>query len=332
MKEFTKGEIIFREGDDGMEMYRVKSGVVGVFSGYGTENETKLTELREGDFLGEMAVIEIYPRSADAVSLAEGTRLETISGDSLAAFLTRNPGDDMALMRHLSHRLRALTDDYAEVCDTLRELGRLEPDKPVRQSLMEKMKRFAAVYFQQKKAADKAETLEAKETILPGSLEDGYERRLRRCDKDDVVFRQGEEGTYLYSVVSGRVGIYTGWGTDRQKLLTELTSGHMFGEMGLVEKLPRSATAVVMERDTELELVCEDDLTGLFEKAPVRAMAILRHLSHRLRRLTLDYLKACKALAEAEEEVEREGERLSAEAQARLEYLRQVMIMPEIMC
>ena len=65
---FKKDEVIFKQGDFAHSMFDIVSGSVGVFVSYGGENETRLTVLKRGEFLGEMGLIENYPRSAAAVS------------------------------------------------------------------------------------------------------------------------------------------------------------------------------------------------------------------------------------------------------------------------
>ena len=72
IKTYDKGEIIFKQGDFAEEMYDIISGSVGIYYGYGTENQIQLAVLRSNDFLGEMAMIETYPRSATAGIFAGG--------------------------------------------------------------------------------------------------------------------------------------------------------------------------------------------------------------------------------------------------------------------
>ena len=78
VNEYKQGDIIFRQGDFSTVFYKLIGGSVGVYVGYGSENEKQLTTLHAGDYLGEMGVIEAYPRSATAVVLEDGTRMEEI--------------------------------------------------------------------------------------------------------------------------------------------------------------------------------------------------------------------------------------------------------------
>lgn len=113
-KRFARGEVIFREGVFGGTMYEVKSGSVGIFAAYGTANEKKLTELDAGRIFGEMALIEVKPRSATAVALTE-VEADEIGAADLEEYFDAKPEKLIEIMRGLTRRLRELTKDYNEV-------------------------------------------------------------------------------------------------------------------------------------------------------------------------------------------------------------------------
>ncbi|MEI6306418.1 MAG: cyclic nucleotide-binding domain-containing protein [Deltaproteobacteria bacterium] len=64
-REYICGEMIFREGERGMGMYIVQKGKVAITSE--AENQ-ELFELKDGDFFGEVALLDESPRSATAVA------------------------------------------------------------------------------------------------------------------------------------------------------------------------------------------------------------------------------------------------------------------------
>jgi len=66
-KNLKAGEVLFREGDVGDEMYLIKSGQIRITKSIGDEEKT-LAILKEGDFFGEMAVLDRSPRSASAIA------------------------------------------------------------------------------------------------------------------------------------------------------------------------------------------------------------------------------------------------------------------------
>ncbi|MBQ9686366.1 MAG: cyclic nucleotide-binding domain-containing protein [Oscillospiraceae bacterium] len=146
-KTFNKDDVIFRQGDIPREMYDILSGSVGVYVGYGTENETQLTVLKAGDFLGEMGMIESYPRSATAVAMEEGTELREIGTDEFSDFFKGQPERLLAIMKQLSQRLRDRTEDYEAACKVLESLKETasEPEKRSK-SLLQKVKEYLAFY------------------------------------------------------------------------------------------------------------------------------------------------------------------------------------------
>ena len=102
----------------------------------------------------------------------------------------------------------------------------------------------------------------------------------------------------MYQIQTGSVGIYRAYGTERSAKLTTLYTDQFFGEMGLVAHELRSATAVVEEDGTELECIRAEDLQTLFKENPMKVDMILSHLANRLRRLTVDFAKACEKAAQ----------------------------------
>ena len=70
---------------------------------------------------------------------------------------------------------------------------------------------------------------------------------------NEIVFRQGDESAFMYRVLHGKVGLFLDYGSSDEVKLAELLENQIFGEMGLLDHVPRSATAVVLEEETELE-------------------------------------------------------------------------------
>lgn len=117
----------------------------------------------------------------------------------------------------------------------------------------------------------------------------------------EVIFNQGDAADTMYEVTAGSVGIFINYGKDDEKMLTKLTKGSTFGEMGMIENLPRSATAVSMEANTRLQVINADSFVNYFQDNPAKVLMIMKHMSGRIRALTNDYLEACRAVAESEE-------------------------------
>ena len=141
-KTFSRGEMIVREGDLADSMYVIISGSAEVYIGYGTEEERHLTTLDEGSIFGEMAVLEAYPRSATVISGEDGTSLMEISTAEVSEFFREDPSQIRNIMANLSGRLRDLTDEYLEVCGTIREMQETSGEVPRSGSLLSRIEKF----------------------------------------------------------------------------------------------------------------------------------------------------------------------------------------------
>ncbi|MDO4806361.1 MAG: cyclic nucleotide-binding domain-containing protein [Coriobacteriales bacterium] len=117
--ELRRGEVIFSQGDPGDCMYYVRWGKVGVYADYGTPNQKKLAELGEGDYFGELGLLDGEPRSATVVALELGTMVNRIDEAEFGQFLAQNPLKVYAIIQQLSHKLRQTTKDYLEVCKSV---------------------------------------------------------------------------------------------------------------------------------------------------------------------------------------------------------------------
>ena len=138
-----------------------------------------------------------------------------------------------------------------------------------------------------------------------------------RVRKDEVIFRQGESSRCMYRIQSGRVGIFLDYGGAREKRLTELDAGRYFGEMGLLDGEPRSATAVALTADTTLQLIRDEDFSLCFRENPAGMLALLQQMSSHLRRITRDCAEVCRTAAEVVE-AEKKGAGRSAALEHRI--------------
>ncbi len=70
-RQYKNSEVVFWQNEPGVGMYIVQNGEVGVFADYATPEQKQLATLGQGDFFGEMALLEDDNRSASAVALCE---------------------------------------------------------------------------------------------------------------------------------------------------------------------------------------------------------------------------------------------------------------------
>lgn len=139
--------------------------------------------------------------------------------------------------------------------------------------------------------------------------------------RNEVIFSEGDKSDCMYDIRHGKVGIFANYGTKEEKLLTELTTDQFFGEMGIIEGYPRSATAVAMGDMTELTVIAKADFEAYCKNNPEKTVLIMKNMSSRIRELTRDYLEVCHTVAEFME-AEQKGEKKSSGLLNRLKKYR----------
>jgi CRP-like cAMP-binding protein len=103
-KEFPAGTVLFREGDPGSEMYVVQAGRVEITKRVG-EVEKLLASLGQGEFFGEMSILNRKPRSATA-TVSEDARLLVIDPPTFDAMIRANAEVAIRMIKKLADRLQ----------------------------------------------------------------------------------------------------------------------------------------------------------------------------------------------------------------------------------
>jgi len=114
-RSLKKGEALFRKGDEGNSLYIVKSGRIKIVLPSDAGDEVSPAILSEGDFFGEMALLDGMPRSADAVAL-EPSELFALNRSDFFSFLLDNEKAIQSIFSSLSMRLRKTDDLLEDVC------------------------------------------------------------------------------------------------------------------------------------------------------------------------------------------------------------------------
>jgi uncharacterized membrane protein len=96
---------LFRQGEKGDAMYLIESGRVRISILAEDEEELTLAELAQGDFFGEMSIIDGRQRSADA-RVIEDAQLAILSREAFLTFVRSNPDVALKMLSALTDRLR----------------------------------------------------------------------------------------------------------------------------------------------------------------------------------------------------------------------------------
>ncbi len=106
--------------------------------------------------------------------------------------------------------------------------------------------------------------------------------------KDEVIFDEGEDGQAIYIVLDGSVLICRQGESDA--VLATVAAGGFFGDLALLENLPRAAQARAAE-NARLAVFFRDDFLGLMETHGIIAskisLQLARNMGRRLRDATL---------------------------------------------
>ena len=102
------------------------------------------------------------------------------------------------------------------------------------------------------------------------------------CFAGERVFDINEPSDRMYIIESGKIGISIDTDPKAKTFIATLGPKECFGEMGLFDDSPRSATAHVLEDSTLLALE-KAKLRALLLRYPELALGMLRGLSLRLR-------------------------------------------------
>jgi CRP/FNR family cyclic AMP-dependent transcriptional regulator len=106
---------------------------------------------------------------------------------------------------------------------------------------------------------------------------------VRRLAPGEVLFHAGEPGESLYIVRSGEVELFVRDNAGQKIPLTIACANQIFGELALLDRGPRTATALALN-DTELLELDREDLLLLFRKTPDAALRLLAGMGHMTRK------------------------------------------------
>jgi CRP/FNR family transcriptional regulator, cyclic AMP receptor protein len=115
--KLRRGEVLFREGDEGDKLYVVTDGKVKLGRTSSDGRENLLAILGPGQMFGELSLFDPGPRTATATAVVD-TRLARLRKQALRPWLTNRPEIAEQLLRVLARRLRRTNDALADLIFT----------------------------------------------------------------------------------------------------------------------------------------------------------------------------------------------------------------------
>ena len=256
-ERFVAGETLFVENE--------KSGKLGLFGKnvihrmyFITAGEVTLSRagkpldtIKAGEIFGEMAVISETPagstRDATAIVKTDCTAL-SLDHEGLQTALARTPEFALMLMSVMFDRLRFVAARLAT--------RKTAPDNNIQ--------RNAALF----------------DSAALASLEQKLERATTmHYAAGKTIMNEGDAGTSMYIVLDGQVTIFI-----NGKAVASIATGGTFGEMALVDQLPRTASAVA-ETGCALLAINRAALIALVKAEPAAGLTMLRSVAARLRHM-----------------------------------------------
>ena len=249
-KVYRDGEVIIHQGEVGDRMFVIQSGQVEIVRTQGA-TEVRLAVQGEGDFFGEMALVQRETRSATVRALGQA-RILTVDQRTFDRRVREDPSLAYRILQKMSERLRELN----------RTVAALRAEHP------------AHVLSAPARNGGNRQTLRM--TVAA----DGLDRVYRT---GDVIIRQGQTDDCMYFIQSGQAEVVEER-NGKQVRLAVVSGGDLVGEMAILGGGTRSASVralaatrvVVLDRSAFLRQVHED---------PWLAYRMMQKMATRIREL-----------------------------------------------
>ena len=99
----------------------------------------------------------------------------------------------------------------------------------------------------------------------------------------ETVIKEGDSGDTMYLIIKGEVAVLQTRGENREIEIDRLGEGNYFGEMALLDDIPRSAT-IHTEQESHMLVLHKLEFTEIVREYPQIALQISKELSRRLRK------------------------------------------------
>ncbi|HMP82920.1 MAG TPA: ATP-binding protein [Verrucomicrobiota bacterium] len=114
--------------------------------------------------------------------------------------------------------------------------------------------------------------------------------REKRFAAGQVIFEEGDPGDAAYVLKDGLVEIGSGVNPSERRVFSQFQPGEVFGEMSVIEHMPRSATAIAA-KDSVVYFIPSGEMLSLVERSPALALSLLKEISARLREFNQQHLR-----------------------------------------
>jgi CRP/FNR family transcriptional regulator, cyclic AMP receptor protein len=113
-RRFSSGQIIFHHGDPGGLLYIINKGKVKIAHSTPEGHEALLAILGDGDFFGELALLDDSPRSATAEALVT-TETLTLHREDFMRYIHNNPDFALHVLHIMAQHIRRLNSQISDI-------------------------------------------------------------------------------------------------------------------------------------------------------------------------------------------------------------------------
>ncbi|GAC1429149.1 MAG: hypothetical protein NVSMB68_01320 [Thermoanaerobaculia bacterium] len=278
---YIASDFVFREEDKSMDFYIVRDGRIEIRKDtpFGPQI---LGALMDDHIFGEMNFIDRTHRSSDAVAV-ESSSCYTFSFSALDQAM--DDDKEMAVGLHWAF-WRSLSEKVRHANEQLKMFFQEDARRGAGRKRVEGKREMQQITVKSEDKVDlfKERGLSAAEMKLLATF--STEERFR---EGSMMFREGEKGDKLYIVLDGRVRISKFIPGVGEEALTVLDRGEFFGEMALIDDVPRSADAKAHESDATVLSIDRATLNEILSMDPHASLQFLnllcRMISRRLREI-----------------------------------------------
>lgn len=287
-RKFKKGSYVFIEGDENSDsVFLVRQGRVSHVCASAILSRA-LKDACEGDFFGFISSFSGRPRLSSAIAVEDTVAVE-IESNQLFSMLSDKPQIAMKIMNSYSHTLQ----EYDNVLMDIKPISLLYPQSMSLLSLgeyyMEKgdntlaeyiFNRYIQLYPDSDNIADIKKNVAGIESSAGSCMSSVNDRGELLYRDRGIIFCEHEPGDYLYFIDEGKVKI-SKQSRNRDILLAVLGEGEIFGELAILSRTPRSATAVSFG-GVKVTPVDMDKFSELITDSPALVKKIITSISQRL--------------------------------------------------
>lgn len=247
VENVAAGNIIFAEDEKEKRLFLKRNKMYLLLEGEVdlTVKKNPVCTILNGEIFGELAPITQAARSATATAKTE-CRLIALGDRQFQAALRKTPEFALTLMNIMAGRLR-------KMIARLNEGGMLSAGEELKKS----------VVFDKKLLA-----------YLVRKLGDGARKHY---GQGKIIMQEGQGGILMYVVLEGRVAV-----TIQDNVVEKIRPGGMFGELALIERTERLASAVA-ETDCSLLAISRNVFLDLVRDNPEFGVALLGAVGERAR-------------------------------------------------